>query len=148
MAVTPSANTVNGLTPSLTRMSSEDAPFTESQLQRFREDADAAPALRAKIERSMDGPLGVARLADEMEARCLEVIDQIGDPETRTPLPSMEQLHYPGPYREWNRILDDVRRMNLFRKAEIHCIGIGEVQFSQLEKLAKIGHGQSKNLGQ
>lgn len=73
--------------------------------------------------------------------------DNAGDPESGVASNRAENMHYSGPYRDWNRLLEDVQRMNLFRNVEIHCIGIGEVQFSQLDRLAKLGLGKSKRYG-
>ncbi|MEE9395035.1 MAG: vWA domain-containing protein [Planctomycetota bacterium] len=71
--------------------------------------------------------------------------DTIGDPESRTPMETGTELHYCGPFRDWERLLDDAERMNLFRKAEIHCIGIGKgVQRKELKRLADLGLGQTK----
>lgn len=69
--------------------------------------------------------------------------DQTGDPETRTKMPDQEVLRFPGPYGYWlgngqgNFIADDVRRMNLFRKCEINCIGIGEATYNMLQSIAR-----------
>ncbi|MCB9881875.1 MAG: hypothetical protein H6834_08805 [Planctomycetes bacterium] len=73
--------------------------------------------------------------------------DIIGDPETRVRHESQPRLHYSGPYRDWNFLLDDAERLNLFRKAEIHCIGTGETQMSWLERLAALGMGKSLKVG-
>ena len=56
-------------------------------------------------------------------------------------------MHYSGPYRMWDNLLDDVHRLNLFRKAEIHCIGIGEAQISSLRRIAKLGMGKVHSVG-
>jgi len=64
----------------------QDDPYTEAQLERFRSDPDAAAALRARIFDSMDGPLGVARLASEMEPACLEAMAVVEDPDVRARL--------------------------------------------------------------
>jgi len=63
-----------------------DDPYTPGQLLRFRDDPEAALAVRAKIERSMDGPRGVARVADEMEPACLEAMQVVVDPDVRAKL--------------------------------------------------------------
>lgn len=66
--------------------------------------------------------------------------DQTGDPESRTKMPDQEQLRFPAPYGyryESIYLPDDIRRINLFRKAEIHCIGIGEVSAGLLHNIAK-----------
>ncbi|MBX3475172.1 MAG: hypothetical protein KF754_12370 [Planctomycetes bacterium] len=69
--------------------------------------------------------------------------DQTGDPETRTKMPDQEVLRFPGPYGYWlgagqgQFIVDDVRRMNLFRKCEINIVGIGEVSYSMLQGIAR-----------
>ena len=70
-----------------------------------------------------------------------------GDPETGAPLASSPTLHYYGPYVEWDLLLLDVERMNLFRKAQLHCLGIGEAQGDMLERLAELGGGQLRTIG-
>jgi hypothetical protein len=79
--------------------------------------------------------------------------DQTGDPESNIKHPDQPNLDFPGPYGYWRNqgqgqwIVDDVRRMNLFHKAEIHCIGIGEVSQGLLMGIAKHGMGQVKMVG-
>ena len=52
------------------------------------------------------------------------------------------RLEYHGPYLfdEW--LVDDVRRMNAFRRIRMHCIGLGEANMGLLRKLAEMGHGE------
>ncbi|MBX3459804.1 MAG: hypothetical protein KF696_07550 [Planctomycetes bacterium] len=85
--------------------------------------------------------------------------DQTGDPETRVKHADQEFLRFPGPYGYWvpatqgEWILDDARRLNLFRKCEIHTIGIGvggegfRDLTGLLPGLAKIGRGECKLVG-
>ncbi|MBM3989388.1 MAG: hypothetical protein FJ298_00110 [Planctomycetes bacterium] len=61
-------------------------------------------------------------------------------------------LNYPGPFIfsgdpncPW--IVDDVRRMNAFRRIRIHCVGLGEANMTLLKELATIGQGQSFAVG-
>lgn len=65
----------------------------------------------------------------------------VTDRESRDEAPRTARLIYPGPYVLWDRLLQDVRRMNLFREVEIHCIAIGEVQQGWLQRLADLGLG-------
>ncbi|MCL4730981.1 MAG: hypothetical protein KJ044_11170, partial [Planctomycetes bacterium] len=70
--------------------------------------------------------------------------DQTGDPETRTKMPDQDVLRFPGPYGyryEATYLPDDVMRMNLFRKCEINIVGIGEVSYSLLQKIAQAALG-------
>ncbi|MCA8914695.1 MAG: hypothetical protein KDB90_04720 [Planctomycetes bacterium] len=78
--------------------------------------------------------------------------DQTGDPESNTKHADQPVLDFPGPYgywyhNDWSYIIDDVNRMNLFHKAEIHCIGIGEASQGLLYGIAKAGMGQVKMVG-
>jgi len=72
--------------------------------------------------------------------------DPVGDPETRTRhTPKKDyRLIYHGPYHDWRYLVDDVRRLNLFRQAEIHCIGLGEASKRLLDRIAKQGFGKVK----
>jgi hypothetical protein len=72
-----------------------------------------------------------------------------GDPETGRSLdkPDTDILHYYGPYVHAGHMLDDIRRLNLFRKCEINCIGIGEAEDDTLKQIAAIGHGKLRLIG-
>ncbi len=74
--------------------------------------------------------------------------DQAGDPETGAKYNNVDRLLFHGPYARppYDFLAQDVERMNLFRKAEIHCVGIGEANHQLLDRLAKIGGGQSLNI--
>jgi hypothetical protein len=74
--------------------------------------------------------------------------DRAGDPEAgtrsaRTP----PQLNFYGPYAFPKWLVDDVRRLNLFRKMEIHCVGIGEARMRLLRRIAALGLGKTKKVG-
>jgi len=60
------------------------------------------------------------------------------------------ELTYPGPYGAPFRtqsLINDVRRRNLFRQVEIHCLGIGEANMGLLHRLSSLGLGQSRKIG-
>ena len=50
-------------------------------------------------------------------------------------------------YAQTSNILRAVERMNLFRRAEIHCIGMGSSPRDLLTQLAALGHGRARFLG-
>lgn len=52
------------------------------------------------------------------------------------------RLNFYGPYRSQHYLLRDIERMNLLRKAEIHCVGIGEADEKLLLNIANIGLGK------
>jgi len=64
----------------------EDDPYTEEQLERFRSDPEAAPALRRKIFEGFSGPGTFARIRAEREAACLGNMAQVKDPALRARL--------------------------------------------------------------
>ncbi len=74
--------------------------------------------------------------------------DRAGDPEagTRT-AKTPPQLMFYGPYAFPNWLVDDVKRLNLFRKMEIHCIGLGEARMGLLRRIAALGLGKTKKVG-
>ncbi len=78
--------------------------------------------------------------------------DQTGDPESRVPLPNTREIHYMGPYgwgtERGDLVAADVRRMNLFRNAEIHVVAIGEADAQLLRAIAAVGHGRVRFVGQ
>lgn len=76
--------------------------------------------------------------------------DVPGDPESGGKLGEKgehPELHFYGPYVDQRHMLEDLERMNLFRKAEIHCIGIGEAEEATLKAIAGIGNGQLRLVG-
>jgi hypothetical protein len=73
--------------------------------------------------------------------------DVVGDPETGQPLPATPELNFQGPYIVSDYLLQTIERMNLLRRCEIHCIGLGEANFTLLESIAKIGKGQVRKVG-
>lgn len=60
---------------------------------------------------------------------------------------SDEIVEYPGPYVELQHLYRDVWRMNLLRRVELHCIGIGEAEAGLLQDLAELGQGQYRSIG-
>ena len=78
--------------------------------------------------------------------------DMAGDPEYRRRAEDQSATHlrYPGPYvrrlHQINHLIEDVRRMNLHRKAEIHTIGMGAFDPGLLEAFAQVGMGQFRPL--
>ena len=64
------------------------------------------------------------------------------DTEYNKPAPDQPRTTYFGPYNTPEWILEDVRRMNAFRRIRMHCIGLGEADMSLLEKLAALGNGE------
>jgi len=52
-----------------------------------------------------------------------------------------------GPYRGPDNLVGDVRRMNLFRKAEIHTISMGSADLFLMHRIAMLGLGRYRNLG-
>ncbi|MFQ5844208.1 MAG: hypothetical protein ACE5JG_04390 [Planctomycetota bacterium] len=73
--------------------------------------------------------------------------DRAGDPELGAWQDDSSNLIFPGPYRRTGFLIEDVRRLNLFRKVEIHCVGMGEASMHLLRSLASIGRGHALKLG-
>ncbi|MBL8750735.1 MAG: hypothetical protein JNK78_16365 [Planctomycetes bacterium] len=72
----------------------------------------------------------------------------VSDMETSKAAPRTPQIWYPGPYREDGWLIEDVRRMNAFRRIRMHCIGLGEANEGLLKRLAEVGHGEVFFFGQ
>ena len=54
-----------------------------------------------------------------------------------------ERLEYGGPYGTDPRwLVEDLRRMNAFRRIRMHCVGLGEANVKLLEQMADIGNGE------
>ncbi len=72
--------------------------------------------------------------------------DYAGDPETGARHADSDNLIFHGPYRRSHYLIGDVSRLNLFRKVEIHCVGMGGAEMNTLQTLASIGKGQAVDL--
>lgn len=71
--------------------------------------------------------------------------DGVMNPETGRRFNSQQRMgYYWGPYgrKPHKHMLDDFQRMNVFRKVQIHCVGIGEADQGLLEKIAALGMGR------
>jgi hypothetical protein len=64
------------------------------------------------------------------------------DQEYSAGAPRTPQLRYPGPYVQEEWLVEDVKRMNAFRRIRLHCIGLGEANMGLLRRLADMGHGE------
>ena len=90
---------------------------------------------------------GAATWDDWAQTDDVDPEDISGDPETGKPLGKYKRLIFPSPYAKESWLLDDLRRLNLFRKCEIHCIGIGEARMRTLRAIAQIGMGKTRQIG-
>lgn len=72
--------------------------------------------------------------------------DYAGDPESGARHADSDNLIFQGPYAREHHIIGDVTRLNLFRKAEIHCVGMGGADMNTLQTLAALGKGQAVDL--
>ncbi len=72
--------------------------------------------------------------------------DRAGDPETGAKQADSPTLNFQGPYRNAHYVISDVERLNLFRKVEIHCVGMGGAEMGVLQTLAAIGKGVALDL--
>lgn len=54
-----------------------------------------------------------------------------------------DRLEYGGPYG-WDPrwLIEDLHRMNAFRRIRMHCVGLGEANVQLLEQMAEIGNGE------
>lgn len=71
--------------------------------------------------------------------------DGVMNPETGEKFKNQQvRGYYWGPYgrKPHKHMLDDFQRMNLFRKVQIHCVGIGEADQGLLDKIAALGMGR------
>jgi len=57
------------------------------------------------------------------------------------------QVWASGPFTIDPWIVDDVRRMNAFRRIRMHCIGLGEANEGLLKRLAEVCHGETFTFG-
>jgi hypothetical protein len=64
------------------------------------------------------------------------------DVEYNADAPRSANLEYHGPYTDERWLLEDLRRMNAFRRIRIHCVGLGEANIQLLQRLADVGNGE------
>lgn len=64
------------------------------------------------------------------------------DSEYNAGAPRTPELIYYGPYHQDDWLVEDVKRMNAFRRIRLHCIGLGEANMTLLRRLAEMGHGE------
>ncbi|MBL4848914.1 MAG: hypothetical protein JKY65_25610 [Planctomycetes bacterium] len=69
-----------------------------------------------------------------------------GDPESGHKGAKSPTLNFYGPYILPNHLMRDLVRLNLFRRVEVHCIGIGEANAALLKGMAAIGGGQFRSV--
>ncbi|MGE0713342.1 MAG: hypothetical protein AB7N76_34075 [Planctomycetota bacterium] len=69
-----------------------------------------------------------------------------GDPESGAKGGKLGVLNFYGPYTFPKHLARDVVRLNLLRRVELHCVGIGEANAALLEGLAKLGMGEFKSI--
>lgn len=85
---------------------------------------------------------------DKVDSRDPE--DNAGNPETGQRSQNTPNLHFMGPYGRGDNVLwlvRDIQRMNLLRKAELHCVGVGEARADLLNMISQVGLGKTKILG-
>lgn len=81
---------------------------------------------------------------DWMQEDEWDPMDRAGDPESGTPGEKQPIVRAVGPYGYMYDAVylpDDVMRLNLFRKCEIYCIGIGEASSHRLQAIAAAALG-------
>ncbi|MEX1023966.1 MAG: hypothetical protein WD226_02715 [Planctomycetota bacterium] len=73
----------------------------------------------------------------------------IGDPETGARSnDNGGLLHYSGPFRNVDVLIEDLERLNLFREVQIQCVTIGkDATRATLDRIAELGHGTVTQLG-
>jgi hypothetical protein len=69
------------------------------------------------------------------------------DQEYDVEAPRQPRIGYPGPYLQNEWLVEDVKRMNAFRRIRLHCIGLGEANMGLLRQLADMGHGEVYAVG-
>ncbi|QDV07944.1 hypothetical protein Poly30_34800 [Planctomycetes bacterium Poly30] len=57
------------------------------------------------------------------------------------------KMNYLGPYTYWPFLLEEVKRLNMFREAQIQVISVGDGDREALRRLAAIGLGKLTELG-
>jgi hypothetical protein len=90
---------------------------------------------------------GVPSWDDHAEWDTREEGDDVGDPESGAVVRERDRLHYYGPYAIQSWLSSDVERMNLFLKAPLLTVGLGEADPRLLQWLALRSGGQTRWIG-
>ena len=77
----------------------------------------------------------------------LEKQDNPGDPETGWTGKDNKIATFYGPYTFTKWLRDDLARLNLFRRVEIHCVGLGSYDGHLISWLARLGLGELRRIG-
>ena len=77
----------------------------------------------------------------------LDAEDKPGDPESGATTKDSKTATFYGPYAIASWLLEDLRRLDLLRHAEIHCVGLGEYDPALLDVIRRIGKGQFRRIG-
>lgn len=91
---------------------------------------------------------GAPTADDNNQKDTLDAGDTVGDPEggMRSNQRPKEAI-FLGPFSYAQKLVEDIKRMNLYRNVEIHGLGIGEANMGLLQALAKTGLGQTRKIG-
>ena len=77
--------------------------------------------------------------------------DQPANPESKADTERTPTMTYDGPYGQFHAtgdyLVQDVRRMNLLRNAEIHVVAVGEADDLLLARIADLGLGKVRRVG-
>jgi len=83
---------------------------------------------------------------DWPEKDLLDPDTKSGDPESGAEVKQQKTGTFYGPYAIASWLLDDLRRLDLFRHVEIHCVGLGEYDPRLLQAIARVGHGAFRRI--
>ncbi len=83
---------------------------------------------------------------DWPEKDLLDPDTKSGDPESGAEVKQQKTGTFYGPYAIQSWLLDDLRRLDLFRHVEIHCVGLGEYDPRLLQAIAHVGQGSFRRI--
>jgi hypothetical protein len=168
------AKTIEAAAADLDRMKADPAPGDKARpYGKLRGDTNLHGGVRLAFRVSTGKLLGPGEYVDRSRTGCdaiyvlsdgVPCVDDfrkddkrddehtVKDRETMTPVADTPTVQFQGPYGDkqfesYDFLTDDIRRMNLFRQVEIHCVAIGEADDTILQTIADIGGGRFRRVG-
>jgi hypothetical protein len=168
------AKTIEAATADLDRMKADPAPGDKARpYGKLRGETNLHGAVRLAFRVTGAKLLGPGEYVDRSRAGCdaIYILSDgvpctddfrkddkrdnehvVKDRESMTPVADTPTVIFEGPYGDktfesFDFLTDDIRRMNLFRQVEIHCVAIGEADDAILQTIADIGGGRFRRVG-
>lgn len=71
----------------------------------------------------------------------------VADPETGKRKEHTGSVIYPGPFTWPHLLVRDIERLNMMQHCAIHAVGLGEADYKLLDRITRVGHGTTVQIG-